>query len=139
MKNISVSIDENLTAEEVIGLRAASGWDADLAEWCDSLSQNLVKVSVRDASGQVLGVGFLTGNIRHAEITDLVVHPDYREQGIGEKILTSLISQAKLKQIKYLGLTYDKNFPWLKEFYEKHGFKSIDFAMWHTDSLTSKG
>jgi GNAT superfamily N-acetyltransferase len=59
------------------------------------------------------------------------VHPDYRNQGVGRAILKLIINYTLREKIKYVGLTYDKTSPWLKDFYELEGFELIDFAMWH--------
>lgn len=134
-EKMNIGIDKTITADEVINLRAVSGWDADFEEWKKCLSQNLINVSARDGSGQLVGAGFLTGNVRHAELVDLVVHPDYRQKGIGRSIVRIIVDYAKQNKIKYFGLTYDEESPWLKEFYESEGFQPIDFAMWHEDSL----
>jgi GNAT superfamily N-acetyltransferase len=135
MEDMTIDIDYNLTPEEVVNLRIAGGWDGDLQEWQTAVKQCLVAVSARNKEGELVGVGFLCGNVRHAELVDLVVLPDYRRHGIGESILEKLIERAKTEKVKYLSLTYDKKAPWLKDFYEEHGFRSIDFAMWHEDSL----
>jgi len=134
---MQIKIDPALTADEVVQLRKASGWDHDLSEWQASLKQNLINVSARDEQGKVVGVCFLCGNQRHAEMTDLVVHPDYRQKGIGRQLFRVVASWALEHKIKYLSLTYDKDYPWLKDLYESEGFQSIDFAMWHTSSLDS--
>jgi GNAT superfamily N-acetyltransferase len=128
--------DPGLIADEVCALREESGWDHDNAEWAKCLERNLLNVSVRDVDGTVIAVGFLSGNVRHAELTDLVVHPSHRNAGHGRSIVAYINEYAKNNQIKYYGLTYDKTFPWLKEFYESEGFQIIDFAMWYKDSLT---
>ena len=130
-----IEIDTTLTAQEVIDLRELSGWDHDKSEWELCLRQNLLSVSARNDENEVIGVGFLCGNQRHAELVDLVVHPDYRKQGVGREISRKIIDYALDQKIKYFGLTYDKSFPWLKGFYESEGFKLIDFAMWHESSL----
>lgn len=132
---MNVAIDENLSANEVIKLRKLSGWDYDLQEWHICLKQNLINVSARNDNGEAVGVGFLCGNQRHAELVDLVVHPDYRNKGIGRDISRSIITYALDCKIKYFGLTYDKKSHWLKDFYESEGFRVIDFAMWHESSL----
>ena len=132
---MNIAIDDSLKAIEIVELRTRSGWDGDINEWEQCLEQNIINVSARDDEGRIVGVGFLCGNQRHAELVDLVVHPDYRKRGIGREISKLIIEFAVTNQIKYFGLTYDKNYPWLKDFYETEGFKSIDFAMWHTSSI----
>lgn len=130
-----VAIDNGLSAHEVVELRAQSGWDHDTEEWETCLEQNLLNVSARKENGEVIGVGFLSGNQRHADIVDLVVHPDYRRQGIGRKIFRLLTTNALDQGIQYLGLTYSSASPWLKDFYASEGFEEIDFAMWHKSSI----
>lgn len=132
---MNIAIDNTLTAEEVTNLRKLSGWDHDVSEWKKCLKQNILNVSARSEEGEVVGVGILCGNQRHAELVDLVVHPDYREHGIGRKITRLIVDYAVEHKIKYFGLTYDSSFPWLKEFYESEGFRLVDFAMWHESSL----
>ncbi len=134
-ENMNISIDKNLKAGEVVHLRERSGWDHDEKEWESCIKQNLINVSARNDDGEVVGVGFLCGNQRHAELVDMVVHPAFRKQGIGRKISKIIIDYAVKHKIKYFGLTYDKDFPWLKEFYESEGFRLIDFAMWHESSI----
>ena len=132
---MNIAIDNNLTSEEVTNLRKVSGWDHDEKEWDACLKQNIINVSARDDEGKVVGVGFLCGNQRHAELIDLVVHPDFKKNGIGRKISELIVDYALENKIKYFGLTYDKTFPWLKSFYESMDFQLIDFAMWHKSSL----
>ena len=84
---------------------------------------------------KLIGFGCLSGNQRHAEVVDLVVLASYRKEGVASKILDEIVEFAISNKIKYLGLTYNKNSPWLKDFYEKHGFQSINTAMWHKNSL----
>lgn len=132
---MNISIDGSLTVSEVIKLRELNGWDHDEREWEECLQQNMINVSARNDDGEVVGVGFLCGNRRHAQMVDLVVHPNFREQGVGRGICKVIVDYARYQNIKYLGLTYDKESPWLKEFYESEGFREIDFAMWHESSL----
>lgn len=132
---MNISIDNKLTVSDVISLRKLNGWDHDEAEWQACLQQNLINVSARNEKREVVGVGFLCGNQRHAELVDLVVHPDFRKHGIGRGICEVVINYALENGIKYFGLTFDKKNAWLKDFYESEGFRQIDFAMWHESSL----
>lgn len=134
---MKIAIDNDLTAYEVVALRELSGLDGSKDEWEQCLKQNLANVTARDDKDVLIGAGFLCGNRRHAEIVDLFVHPDYREQGTGRGIVQLLVAHAFNQGVKYLSLAYNKKSPWLKEFYESEGFELIDFAMWHTTSLKS--
>ncbi len=131
--SIVISINSDVTANEIVALR---GEQAGQTVWDDCIRESLCVVTARDkGSNELLGIGFLVGNSRHGELVDLVVKPEARKHGIGARIVDEIISFAKNKGIRYFGLTYDKSFPWLKGFYERHGFQLIDFAMWHKTSL----
>lgn len=132
---MKIGVDPNLTALEVIQLRETSGWDHDLDEWEDCLERHLLNVSARTDNNEVVGVGFLSGTRRHADLVDLVVHPDFRRQEIARNISRIVVNYALSHKIKYFGLTFDKNVPWLPPFYMSEGFQPIDFAMQHRSSL----
>jgi GNAT superfamily N-acetyltransferase len=129
-----VSIDGSVTPEEVVFVREEDA--TKLALWKLCLAQSLALATAREReTGKLVGIGFLIGNQRRGEITDLVVHPSARGSGLGGRILDTLVRHAKQLEIIYLGLTYDKRTPWLKDFYCRHGFRLIDFAMWEAGSL----
>lgn len=60
---------------------------------------------------------------------NLLVNPDYRSYWIGAKIIEKTISQAKKINTKFIQLTPDPSFPWLKDFYAKYWFKE-NASMW---------
>lgn len=122
---------------EIMDLRTMAGSTAETIDvWEDQLSRSLCVITARDvARGSLVGIVFVLGSKRHMNIVDLTVHRDYQRQGIGNRIGDELEVFIAEQQPTYLGLTYDKEKPWLKEWYEQRGFRSIDFAMWHTSSL----
>jgi|SRR5277367_213527 len=131
----AVRIDLAVTPEEVLFVREEKD-HSKLEIWTLCLSQALCVVSAREEeSGKLLGIGFLVGNQRHGNIVDLSVHSSVRKAGLGGQILDRLVKHAKELEITYLGLTYDQRSPWLKDFYYRHGFRLIDFAMWEEGSL----
>jgi GNAT superfamily N-acetyltransferase len=136
MKNDSFRIDINgpVTPEEIIAVREQNSGDLDV--WRQCIAQSFCIVTARDTINEkLLGIGFLAGNSRHCQIVDLSVHSSTRKGGLGRRIVNELIAYAKQHKVRYLGLTYDKKSPWLKDFYEKCGFTLIDFAMWEAQSL----
>ena len=86
---------------------------------------------------RLVGIAMVAGNQRHAELVDATVHTDVRQRGIGRMMMERLVDYVREENIKYVSLTYDKTKPWLKDGYSQHGFESINFAMWHKDSLDS--
>jgi ribosomal protein S18 acetylase RimI-like enzyme len=104
--------------------------------WRKCLEQSMYVVGAREeATARLVGIVMLAGNQRHAQLVDATVHPDLRQQGIGEAIGERLKEIAREEKIKYVGLTFDKTKPWLKDAYARHEWVSIDFAMWLRDSV----
>lgn len=134
--NIVISRDSSVSAHEILKLRdIKDSQNKTLQMWEKCIKQSMCTVSAREEANELIGVGFIVGNARHGELVDLFVHPSYRQHGVAAGVVNELLSFTKEKGILYVGLTYDKNNKWLKSFYEKHGFESIDFAMWQKDSL----
>jgi ribosomal protein S18 acetylase RimI-like enzyme len=127
--------DKSVTPEEILEVRDEQINPEEVDVWQKCIDQSLRVVGVRDGEKRLVGVAMLAGNQRHAELVDGTVHPDVRELGIGRVLIERLVEIAREEKIKYVGLTFDKTQPWLKEAYERHGFVTIDFAMWLKDSL----
>jgi GNAT superfamily N-acetyltransferase len=133
-----VGVDTGVTVEEILYVREEGPEKAD--EWKTCLQQNLAIISAREtASGKMVGVAFLVGNIRHGMLVDMNVHPSARGSHIGSLLFDALVAQAKSLGCTYISLTYSTKSPWLKDFYARHGFRSIDFAMWEEGSLKLLG
>jgi GNAT superfamily N-acetyltransferase len=139
---IELKLSKEVSGEEIFELRKAAGYgDGDSAMWTGSVQSAVCVATARDKEKEdlLVGVGFVAGNNRHVQLVDLVVHPDYRKQGIGGRLFDIRRDYCLEKKIPYIGLTYDQNSPWLKDFYTRHGFEEINFAMWHKSSLKNLG
>lgn len=115
------SID--FSAEEVINLRSASGWgtEKNVELWQRVIDESIASVGVKNGSKELVGIGFLAGNPRHAVLCDFNVHPSHQGLGIGRAILHRRINLADARQIPYL---YTELAPTntLRSHYEKLGF-----------------
>jgi len=60
---------------------------------------------------------------------DVCVHKDYQNNGIGTKIMETLIDQVKDKQYISIGLFVSEDNPKATNFYEKFGFKNVNNGM----------
>jgi GNAT superfamily N-acetyltransferase len=131
--------DRSITPEEILDVRQEPITQDNIDIWRKCIEQSLLVVGVREQeTKQLVGVGMLVGNQRHAELVDGTVHPDFRRRGIGRVLLAQRIQFARDNNIRYVGLTYNEKSPWLKSYYASNGFKPIDFAMWLSDSLEEK-
>lgn len=130
--------DRSIAPEEIADVRQEPLTPENLAVWAKCLEQSLFVVGAREsATGRLVGIGMVSGNQRHAEIVDGTVHPDFRSRGIGKVLLTQRIQFTRDEGIPYVGLSYDEDTPWLKDYYKRYGFKPVGFAMWLSESLDS--
>lgn len=109
-------------AGDFIALRAACGWGAiapDVAE--RSLAAGLFNVTLRDGA-RLAGFGRVVGDgVLYFYLQDVIVHPDFRGQGVGRKIVEALLAEvlARAPMGATIGLMSAEG----KEgFYEKFGF-----------------
>lgn len=75
--------------------------------------------------GQICGYTGCWHIFEEAHITTLSVHPDYRKNGVAQKLIFRLIDDCYKNKIKYITLEVrESNVPAIS-LYEKNGFKSI--------------
>lgn len=140
--NITYELSKKVSGEEINQLRMLCGYkDEGLKMWDEAVRLALCVAVARDeaANSRLVGVGFVVGNNRHAQTVDLAVEPEYRKQGIASELINMRINFCREKGILYVGNTFNKHEPWLKDLYEKHGYRQIDFAMWLKDSIDRIG
>lgn len=110
------------TACEFVGLRATCGWGAvDMAVAERALAAGLINVVARNGD-RLAGFGRVVGDgVLYFHVQDVIVHPDFRGQGIGRLIVGALLAEI-LKQAP-IGATIGLMAAAGKEgFYEKFGF-----------------
>jgi len=109
--------------KKFLGLFLTTGWNDSY-----KLSETELEFAIRNSwytysayNGHKL-VGFgrlISDGIIHALILDLIILPEYQNQGLGKKILERLVDKCKEHQIRDIQLFSVKN---KSEFYEKSGF-----------------
>jgi GNAT superfamily N-acetyltransferase len=93
----------DIRAHEVLALRSLVGWDGgDLDIWSSCIANSLDVCGIRTTEGELIGIGFLAGNARHAVLCDLCVHPLYRGRGIALSILARRLMFAAALPVPYL-------------------------------------
>ena len=107
---------------EVMTLRESVGWTPETAEkWQDCIDESIEVAGVRDASGKLVGVGFLVGNKRHAVLCDLVVDPEHQGKGLGTAILKKRMDVIEKLEIPYVYTDLAATNP-LRDQYARFGF-----------------
>ena len=101
----------------------ATGRDLDGIK--QMLSNTDYVFSARDGRRLAGFARVLTDRIYRATLWDVVVHPDYQGQGVGESLMKTILSHPVLSKIQKFWLnTRDK-----QAFYERFGFVRSDQGM----------
>ncbi len=127
----SFAVKGDVRPQEIMDLRGSVGWDIENeAVWEQCLAQALCWVTARDgATSQLVGIGFLVGNARHAMLVDMSVHPKVQRHGIGRRLQAERIAYAREHKVRYVTLNVDDSKPWLRRFYETMGFETATDCM----------
>lgn len=112
-----------ITTQEIMTLRGKIGWAVEnQAIWQRCISQSLAVVGVCDKNNRLIGIGFLTGSIRHAILCDFAVVPEFQNKGIGTAILYKRLIIANELNVRYIYTDLAKTNP-LRSKYIKLGFE----------------
>ena len=125
--DISVHVVKEWDTAALINLYKAGGWW--LHEHDPSHIPELVRssfafaVAVDRISGRAIGMGrVISDGVADAYIQDLVVLPEYREQGVGKNILQTLLRFCYSRKITWIALIAE---PGTEEFYSRLGFSTM--------------
>jgi spermidine synthase len=112
--------------DSIISIYKSNGWWKD----CDNKKQliKLIKNShcfiVAQDKGKIIAMGrAISDKSSDAYIQDLAVIKEYRNKGIGLKIVKKIIEILKKDKINWIGLIAQNN---TEKFYEKLGFKIME-------------
>jgi [ribosomal protein S18]-alanine N-acetyltransferase len=78
-----------------------------------------------NSEGLLVGMGCFWAIVDEAHITLLAVHPDYRRQGGGQKILLGLLQQAVKIEMRHSTLEVRGSNTMAIQLYEKMGFENL--------------
>lgn len=109
--------------EKFFELFTTTGWNQTYKlsadELLDALQNSWYFYSAYE-NDRLIGFGRIICDGRvHALILDLIVHPDYQDQGIGGQILEKLVEKCQQHKIRDIQLFCAKGY---SGFYEKWGF-----------------
>lgn len=100
-------------------------WNASILE--SELRNTLSKYIVAKIENEIIGFAGVIDTLDQFEITNIVVKKSFRNNGVGNVLLTELIKLAKINNKDKIILEVNNtNEPAIK-LYEKNGFKNIGF------------
>jgi N-acetylglutamate synthase-like GNAT family acetyltransferase len=112
--------DAIISPEEIEDLREAVGWDRSEGIYKEILKRHFAYYAARNQDGNLIAyMSVLSDGIADAFLLDLMVHPKYKNKGLGIKIVKKAITDIKEAGVKCVHVTFDEN---LESFYAKCGF-----------------
>ena len=105
----------------VSSLSLKESWSRESLE--KELSNPLAKYMVAEVNNKVVGFAGLWAICNEGHITNIAVHPNYRGQGIGSKLVESLIENSSSWYINSLTLEVRAYNKIAQNLYKKYGFK----------------
>ncbi|MCM3224196.1 GNAT family N-acetyltransferase [Terribacillus saccharophilus] len=124
MSNYEVLLNALPTLNEYIYLCSSVGWENflnfDVAE--TSIRNSVFSVIVKE-NHNIIGMGRVVGDgAVYFYIQDIVVHPEHQGKGIGENIMSALMTylQENAPDKAFIGLFASKG---KEAFYERYDFK----------------
>ena len=119
--NLSLMTKEDLDQVlEVSSLSLKESWDLD--SFSKELSNPLAKYLIAKINDKIVGFIGVWTIIDEGHITNVAVHPEFREKGIGSILLTSLIEYSKDWGCNSLTLEVRSSNNAAKGLYKKFGF-----------------
>lgn len=106
-----------------MALYRAGGWwkEEHKSSGIPSLITGSFIFAVAVDRGKAVGMGrVISDGIADGYIQDVVVFPEYRQRGIGKKIVSALLKACKKRGLGWIGLIAE---PGSEEFYHTLGFR----------------
>ena len=126
--NIEIKFVDTWSKDDIVELYKAGGWWKE--SYDSSAIDQLIKgsyafaVVIDKKSNKTIGMGrILSDGVSDAYIQDLVVLPEYRDQGIGKQLVKFLLKRCKDDGIFWIGLIAE---PDQDGFYSTIGFKQME-------------
>ncbi|SEM46304.1 Acetyltransferase (GNAT) domain-containing protein [Terribacillus saccharophilus] len=125
MSNYEVLLNTFPTSDEYVYLCSSVGWENfmnfEVAE--TSIRNSVFSVIVKE-NHNIIGMGRVVGDgAVYFYIQDIVVHPEHQGKGIGENIMSALMTylQENAPDKAFIGLFASKG---KEAFYERYDFKN---------------
>jgi ribosomal protein S18 acetylase RimI-like enzyme len=127
-QQIEVKIVSSWPEKEIVELYKVGGW------WKKSYDSSGIKylikgslafvVAVDNKTKKAIGMGrIISDGVSDAYFQDILVLPEYRNMGIGVKIVKTLLNFCSSKKISWIGLIAEPN---QDRFYSTLGFKKME-------------
>ncbi len=128
-----IRINMTIANEEVPDLREVVGWSRRDSDYPALFQRCNFWAGTRDSYGRLIAFGYVAGmGLEHGYMEDIIVHPEFQRQGIGQQLVIALLNEAQAQGLAIVTLTYMSEH---EEFYKKCGFSPSDAGIWRAEQL----
>lgn len=112
------------TAYQLLSESMAHFWSCEtfVADTVMAYSHYVVALKIMDGKQHMVGVMGFHHNLDHVELIAIAVHPDYRGESIGERLLHHLHDYAKAHHVATISLEVRAGNLVARNFYHKQGY-----------------
>ena len=111
-----------VSAAAIGDLRESVGWNRMEQCYRDMRMTSFYHIAVYDEEFLVGYIDCVSNGVTDGYIQDLMVHPNYQNNGIGTELMHRMIAYLKSKSIYMISVVYDDS---LLSFYKRFGFTEM--------------
>ena len=115
--------DAPVSAATLADLRQSVGWNRLKFDLADERLHNAFHLCCFDGDRLVGYAAVVSNGVTDAYIQDLMVHPDYQQQGIGRQLLQRTLERLRNEGIYMVSVIYGD--AELQKYYEEFGFTTM--------------
>lgn len=124
-----IEIHDNLNADEYNKLRIEAGWDIKNPLIVEKAIRNSTIIKKATFDNKVVGMARAIGDGMSYLLVDVVVSSKYQKQGIGKKLVNSIIDAIKNETMAGEYSTINLiSVRGMEKFYESCGFEAVPFG-----------
>ncbi|MCP3760956.1 GNAT family N-acetyltransferase [Domibacillus sp. A3M-37] len=128
---LNVRVNLFIADHEVPDLREKIGWDRRDQDYPLLFERCHFWAGARHDDGRLIAFGYVCGmGLQHGYMEDILVHPDFQGQGMGQMLVKRLLEEARQAGLEIVTLTFEKE---KAGFYEKCGFKLSGGGVWQKE------
>lgn len=126
---MTVEIHDNLNADEYNKLRAEAGWEIKNPLIVEKAIRNSTIIKKATCDDEIAGMARAIGDGMSYLLVDVVVSSRYQKQGIGKRLVNSIIDDIKNETMAGEHSTINLiSIKGMEKFYESCGFEAVPFG-----------